>query len=194
MGEWAADGPKMHARFWRCECRCCCHAQVMPFILRRTKDAVLKDLPPKILQVGLSWGSPPCMTSHPHCPGFLGFFRRTPVAPTARMPCKASAIVAQASRVTRTAFAYQPQTCSMRHYNMSGSMLERACMRRMCTWSRRSCSGGCTRTSPIAQPRSRWPALSASPMQALMPGSRRQLPRRHMSSRHLPFCHPLNII
>ncbi len=28
-------------------------AQVMPFILRRTKDAVLKDLPPKILQVAL---------------------------------------------------------------------------------------------------------------------------------------------
>jgi TATA-binding protein-associated factor len=26
------------------------HRQVMPFVLRRTKDAVLSDLPPKIVQ------------------------------------------------------------------------------------------------------------------------------------------------
>ena len=29
--------------------------QVMPFILRRTKDAVLSDLPPKIVQASMPW-------------------------------------------------------------------------------------------------------------------------------------------
>lgn len=42
------------------------HRQVMPFILRRTKDAVLADLPPKIVQascrgwvggVGWAWAA-----------------------------------------------------------------------------------------------------------------------------------------
>lgn len=28
----------------------------MPFVLRRTKDAVLADLPPKIVQARLAWG------------------------------------------------------------------------------------------------------------------------------------------
>lgn len=32
------------------------HRQVMPFILRRTKDAVLADLPPKIVQASLRPG------------------------------------------------------------------------------------------------------------------------------------------
>lgn len=45
--------------------------QVMPFILRRTKDAVLKDLPPKILQVSI-WAYKPqflidsCISSFRH--------------------------------------------------------------------------------------------------------------------------------
>ena len=30
--------------------RCCAWLQIKPFVLRRTKDQVLKDLPPKILQ------------------------------------------------------------------------------------------------------------------------------------------------
>ena len=36
----------------------CCLLKVMPFILRRTKDAVLKELPPKILQDVLVSPSP----------------------------------------------------------------------------------------------------------------------------------------
>ncbi len=32
------------------------HKAVMPFVLRRTKDQVLKDLPPKIIQVSGHWG------------------------------------------------------------------------------------------------------------------------------------------
>ena len=40
--------------------------QVMPFILRRTKDAVLKDLPPKILQVSICSYKPLCTSSFRH--------------------------------------------------------------------------------------------------------------------------------
>lgn len=62
------------------------HRQVLPFLLRRMKEDVLQDLPPKIIQDYYCTLSPLQVTTAPGCSGMSClFYRSSPVTHTIEM-------------------------------------------------------------------------------------------------------------